>query len=108
KTVDRSILRLETRDSPRTVSTGETPLLEISKAVAPHDTKVLFGRFPGILLFLGESVIFESKSMLLKLNHFRVGSGSCRGIDSTSALLNEYRAHCLVEWGHRQLARRES
>src|SRR5207245_499663 len=33
-------LMLATRDSPRSVSTGETPRWKISKAVAPRDTKL--------------------------------------------------------------------
>src|SRR5207248_4845461 len=36
---DGSILRPETRRSPVSVSTGETPPRKMSKAVAPRDTK---------------------------------------------------------------------
>ena len=43
KTADRMILRPETRDSPRSVSTGWTPLRKISKAVDPRDAEELFG-----------------------------------------------------------------
>jgi len=54
--VDCSILRFETRDSPGSASTGETPLQKISKVVDPRDTKQLFGEIslpwksPGISL----------------------------------------------------------
>src|SRR5438445_12875351 len=44
KTLDRPVLRLEPRDSPRTVSTGETSLWKISKVVASRDTNHVFGR----------------------------------------------------------------
>src|SRR3989454_9384017 len=44
KTLDRPVLRLEPRDSPRTVSTGETSLRKISKVVASRDTNHVFGR----------------------------------------------------------------
>src|SRR2546421_1716195 len=44
KTADRLILRSETRDSPGSASTGETPSRKMSKVVAPHDTKRVFGR----------------------------------------------------------------
>jgi hypothetical protein len=44
KTVDGSILRPETRDSPGSFSTGGTPLQKMSKVVAPRDTKAVFGR----------------------------------------------------------------
>ena len=42
KTADLLILRPVSRDSPGSVSTGETPRQKISKVVAPRDTKVLF------------------------------------------------------------------
>src|SRR3989441_12693070 len=45
KTLDPPVLRLEPRDSPRTVSTGENSLWKISKAVASRDTNHVFGRF---------------------------------------------------------------
>src|SRR5205807_380071 len=38
------ILRLISQDSPGSVSTGETPLRKMSKAVAPLDTKQDSGR----------------------------------------------------------------
>src|SRR5260370_41667606 len=47
KTVDRSILRPETRDSPGSLSTGGTPLRKTSKYSDPHDTKQLFGKVLG-------------------------------------------------------------
>jgi hypothetical protein len=40
KTVDPPVPRLESQDSPRTVSTSRTSLQKISKAVAPRDTKL--------------------------------------------------------------------
>src|SRR6266849_8607501 len=43
ETVDRFILRPELQDSPRSVSTGGTPLRKISKVVAPRDTKQFIG-----------------------------------------------------------------
>jgi len=61
KAIDCSILRPEAQDSPRTVSTRETPLRKISKYFDPSDTRLLIG----------------------------AGSGSCRGIDSTLASLSE-------------------
>ncbi len=46
KTVDRSILRAKTRDSPRTVSTGESPLEKKGPKFFSRDARVLFrGRF---------------------------------------------------------------
>ena len=42
KIADLLILRPVSRDSPGSVSTGETPRQKISKVVAPRDTKVLF------------------------------------------------------------------
>src|SRR5205809_5407145 len=44
KTVDRLILRPDPGDSPGSASTGETPLRNMSKAVAPRDTKPDSGR----------------------------------------------------------------
>ncbi len=44
KMADRLILCLISQDSPGSVSTGGTPRQKISKAVAPRDAKVLFGK----------------------------------------------------------------
>jgi len=40
KTLDQPIPSREKRNSPRTVSTGETPLQKMSKAVAPRGTRL--------------------------------------------------------------------
>src|SRR2546428_2615256 len=45
KTVDRSIPRFETRDSPRTVSTGESPLEKKGPKFYSRDARVLFRLF---------------------------------------------------------------
>ena len=47
KMLDSAILRLKSRSSPVTVSTGRTPLRKISKAVAPRDANRVFGSFFG-------------------------------------------------------------
>jgi len=47
KTLDRPVLRLESRDFPGSASTGRTPSQKISKAVAPRNTRVLFGSLCG-------------------------------------------------------------
>src|SRR3989442_11356886 len=44
KMVDRSTLRVETRDSPRTVSTGESPLKNGGQQFFSRDTDEAFGR----------------------------------------------------------------
>jgi len=44
KTDDQLILRLISQDSPGSASTSEAPSEKMSKAVAPRDTKQLFGR----------------------------------------------------------------
>ena len=43
KTGDQLILRPFSQDSPCSVSTGETPRQEMSKAVAPRDAEEFFG-----------------------------------------------------------------
>ncbi|HYU55591.1 MAG TPA: hypothetical protein VEL71_05160 [Candidatus Dormibacteraeota bacterium] len=67
KTADRLILRPEPGDSPGSASTGETPLRKMSKAVAPRDTKLLFGN-PSDLGILFRRTL---DSRLLKAGLFR-------------------------------------
>jgi hypothetical protein len=74
KTLARPVLRLESRDSPGSASTGRTPSWEISKVVATRDANQLFWK--SLLSKVGASeIMVENAKSLLCEGVLEGGSG---------------------------------
>jgi hypothetical protein len=63
KTLDRPVLRLDSRDSPGSVSTGGTHSWEISKVVAPRDANQLFWKSLLSKVGASEIMVEDAKSL---------------------------------------------